>query len=592
LAPGKSGQAVQFDGDDELSFPGTGGSFPAWSQYSAVFWLYLPSSLTNAIICQRESGTDAGFHGIELGLEDGHLEFIIKRFWPGNALAVRSIATVPTEKWVQIGMSYDGSARAEGMALFINGQQPPTEIVRDHLYKNPGDGGDGLSFGALFRSTGLKDGRLDDLRLYNRPLAPMEVQQLFDGHALADALSARNAAQLRPYYLAALSESVARAQAERCDAVKNYFVARDSVEEVSVMKELPQPRPTYALARGRYDAPKTEDRRVSRSTPAVLPPFATDSPKNRLGLAQWLLEPNHPLTARVAVNRFWQMLFGRGIVATADDFGVQGTPPSHPELLDWLARDFINSNWDVKALLKKIVLSATYRQDSAGRADLREKDPENTLLARGPSQRLPAEMVRDTALAASGLLDDSLGGPPASPYMPGDLWRESNSMSPGYHQSVGSALYRRSLYTVVKRTAPMPDMTEFDEPSRETCVIKRSAISTPQQAFVLLNDTQFVEAARVLAEKSIQQAGANPPDRIRFAFWRLTARPPELKELEVLTELWKEQKEIFTKELDRAKQLIAIGDQARDPKLNEIDLAAMTIVTQAILNMDATVWKR
>ncbi len=592
LAPGKSGQAVQFDGDDELSFPGTGGTFPAWSRYTALFWLYLPSNLTNGIICQHEVGTDAGFHGVELGLEDGHLKFVIKRFWPGNALAVQSLATVPTEQWVQIGMSYDGSAHAEGMTVFINGHQAPSEIVRNHLYKNPGDGGDGLSFGALFRATGLKDGRLDDLRIYDRPLAPVEVQQLFDGHALSDALAARDPALLRPYYLAAVSEPVAKARAERCDAVKNYFAARTPVEEVSVMQELPQPRPTYVLARGRYDAPKTEDRRVRRGTPVVLPPFPAGSPNNRLGLAQWLLEPNHPLTARVAVNRFWQMLFGRGIVATADDFGVQGTPPTHPELLDWLARDFVKSNWDVKAMLKKIVLSATYRQDSAGRADLREKDPENTLLARGPSQRLPAEMVRDTALAASGLLDDALDGPPASPYMPGDLWRESNSMSPGYQQSVGSALYRRSLYTVVKRTAPMPDMTEFDEPSRETCVIKRSAISTPQQAFVLLNDTQFVEAARVLAEKSMQQAGANPPDRIRFAFWRLTARAPEPKELEVLTELWKEQKEIFTKEPDRARQLISIGDRAHDAKPNEIDLAAMTIVAQAILNMDATVWKR
>jgi hypothetical protein len=298
------------------------------------------------------------------------------------------------------------------------------------------------------------------------------------------------------------------------------------------------------------------------------------------------------LTARVAVNRFWQMLFGRGIVATTENFGVQGAPPPHPELLDWLARDFVQSNWDVKALLKKIVLSATYRQDSKWRPESREKDPENALLSRGPSQRLPAEMVRDTALAASGLLDDALGGPPVSPYSPGDLWRESNNMSPAYHQSTGTALYRRSLYTVWKRTAPMPDMSEFDAPSREVCVVKRNSTSTPQQAFVLLNDTQFVEAARVLAEKSMHEAGVKTRDRITFAFWRLTARPPERKELETLTTLWTEQKEIFTKEPDRAMQLISVGDRARDPKLDATELAAMTIVTQAILNLDATVWKR
>jgi len=246
----------------------------------------------------------------------------------------------------------------------------------------------------------------------------------------------------------------------------------------------------------------------------------------------------------------------------------------------------------VKALVKKIVLSAIYRQDSRQRPDVQAKDPENALLARGPSQRLPAEMIRDTALAASGLLDDDMGGPPVSPYLEGDLWRESNTMSPAYQQSVGKSLYRRSLYTVWKRTAPMPDMTEFDAPSREVCVVKRSSTSTPQQAFVLLNDTQFVEAARVLAEKAMQQGGTNTSDRIRFAFWRLAARPPEPKELELLAKLWDEQKEIFAKEPARALQLISVGDSKRDPTLASGELAAMTIVAQAILNLDATVWKR
>jgi hypothetical protein len=201
-------------------------------------------------------------------------------------------------------------------------------------------------------------------------------------------------------------------------------------------------------------------------------------------------------------------------------------------------------------------------------------------------------MVRDTALAASELLEDSLDGPPVSPYSPGDLWRESNSMSPAYKQSVGTAIYRRSLYTVWKRTAPMPDMVEFDAPSREVCVVKRNSTTTPQQAFVLLNDTQFVEASRELAEKTLREAGPKTGDQITFAFWHLTARPPEKKELKVLAEVWKEQKEIFTREPDRAKQLIAIGDRPRDSSLDAIDLAAMTTVAQTILNMDATIWKR
>jgi hypothetical protein len=222
---------------------------------------------------------------------------------------------------------------------------------------------------------------------------------------------------------------------------------------------------------------------------------------------------------------------------------------------------------------------------------LQKKDPENVLLARGPSQRLPGEMIRDTVLAASGLLDEKTGGPPVSPYMPGDLWRESNSMSPAYHQSVGKDLYRRSLYTVCKRTSPMPDMTAFDAPSREVCTVKRSATATPQQAFVLLNDTQFVEAARVLAERALKESGS-AQERIGFAFRRLTARAPDGAELALLEQLLTEQKAMFKQEPDRAEKLIAVGERKRDPGLDPIELAAMTSVSQAIMNLDATVWKR
>jgi hypothetical protein len=294
----------------------------------------------------------------------------------------------------------------------------------------------------------------------------------------------------------------------------------------------------------------------------------------------------------VAVNRFWQIFFGRGLVATMENFGAQGAEPSHPELLDWLARDFINSDWNVKAMLKKIALSATYRQDSRHRPDLQKKDPENILLARGPSQRLSAEMIRDTALAASGLLDERVGGPPVSPYMPGDLWRESNTMSPAYHQSVGNDLYRRSLYTVCKRTSPMPDMTSFDAPSREFCTARRTVTVTPQQSYVLLNDTQFVEAARVLAEKALKEPGSDTDARIRFMFHRLTARLPDRDELRLLQDLLQDQTKRFQQEPERAAKLIAIGEQKRDSSVDPVELAALTAVSQTIMNLDATVWKR
>ncbi len=589
LAEGRHGKALEFNGDDEITFPGALGSVEPWDAYTVNFALKRPASLTNAVIFHRSAGTDVGFFGTELTLDEGHLFFVIKRFWPGNAVAVRSKEMLPADDWAEIGVTYDGSGRAAGMKLYWDGRPLTLEVVRDQLQKSPQNGGDGLSFGARFRSTGLKNSSLDDLRIYNRALSPVEMAQLHDGKSLAEALAKKDEEALLPYFTSTQTGAWSEAQNGVSQALKGYLEARNGVQETSVMEEMEAPRPAYLLARGRYDAPTNETTRVQRSTPASLPKFPETAPRDRLGLAQWLTDPKHPLTARVAVNRLWQQLFGKGLVTTTENFGLQGSQPSHPELLDWLARELINSGWDIKATLKQWVLSATYRQDSAVRPDLQEKDPENKLWARGPSHRLPGEMIRDTALAASGLLKPDLGGPPVSPYQPGDLWRESNTMSPAYHQSVGEDLYRRSLYTVWKRTAPMPNMSSFDAPSREVCVVKRSTTSTPQQAFVLLNDVQFVEAARVLAEKALGQPEG---ERIAFVFQRLTARQPEAAELKVLREIWSEQHAIFTKEPQRADQLISVGDRKRDPSLNPIELATATSVTQAILNLDATVWKR
>jgi hypothetical protein len=286
------------------------------------------------------------------------------------------------------------------------------------------------------------------------------------------------------------------------------------------------------------------------------------------------------------------LLFGRGLVETTENFGTQGTPPSHPELLDWLARDFISSGWNVKGLIKKIVLSNTYRQASALRPDLKGKDPQNVLLARGPSYRLSAEAIRDLALAASGLLDTKTGGPPVSPYQPGDLWRESNTMSPAYHQSVGEDLYRRSLYSVWKRTAPLPNMLAFDAVSREVCVARRSRTSTPLQALVLLNDPQFVEAARLIGERTLKEGGATTSDRARFAFRLLASREPQPQELELLTRFYEGQRALFTKDPAQGAKLLKVGERKPDPTIAPGELAAATVLAQAILNLDATIWKR
>jgi hypothetical protein len=325
----------------------------------------------------------------------------------------------------------------------------------------------------------------------------------------------------------------------------------------------------------------------------ILDPLPIDAPRNRLGLAEWLTAPDHPLTARVFVNRLWANFFGRSLVSTPENFGRQGAAPTHPELLDWLARDFVDQGWDMKRLCRQIVLSATYQQDSRLRPELREADPENLLLARGPSRRLSAEQIRDVALAAAGLMDHTMGGPPVSPYQPGeDLWRESNAMSPAYQQSVGTSLYRRSLYSVWKRTSPLPNMTAFDATTREVCVVARGRTSTPLQALVLLNDVQFVEAARALA----QTAATRHPDikeQISDAFVRLAGRKPDEKESQLLKQIYYEQLKIFKGESPAAaKKFVELGDSKADSKLAPAELAALTATCQVILNLDATIYNR
>ena len=330
---------------------------------------------------------------------------------------------------------------------------------------------------------------------------------------------------------------------------------------------------------------------MHRDTPDALLPMPAGAPKNRLGLAKWLTDPGHPLTARVAINRLWMQCFGHGLVDTPDDFGLQGAMPTHPALLDYLARQYIASGWDTKAMLKRIVLSATYRQDSSATPQQWAGDPDNALLARGPARRLSAEMLRDTALAASGLLHDKLGGPPVAPYQPPNLWNESNGMSPAYKQSVGQDLYRRSLYTVWKRTAPMPNMLAFDAPTREVCTAERSSTNTPIQALVLLNDVQFVEACRVLAERTLK-AQADDKARLDHVYLLLAGREADGRESELLLALLARQRAVYAQAKQEAKTLRSQGSWKVDDSLEDVEVAAWINVIQAVMNADATVWRR
>jgi hypothetical protein len=592
LVEGRVGKAAQFDGENNVNFPELG-RFPRHAPFTIAFWMRDAGIAAEpAVVFQACSGTDTGPHGYDLLLEHGRLTARLFRHWPGNAVAVRTRQAIPPETWTHVAVTCDGSSRAAGLRIYLDGKPAALDVVRDHLYKSIGE--QTLVFGQRFRDRGFKGGRIDELAIFTRALTTLEVAQLADGRALEAALAdpRGHETELRETYFSAVDPETRKAAAALAAARGGVVAAEDAQVEVAVMDEMPEPRPTYVLARGRYDAPRSEANRVGRDAPAGIMPFPGGLRRDRLGLARWLTRPDHPLAARVAVNRLWAVLFGRGLVETQENFGTQGKPSTHPELLDWLARDFVRSGWNTKAFLKMIVLSSAYGQASALRPELLGRDLQNLLLARGPSHRLGAEAIRDVALAASGLLDERIGGPPVSPYQPGDLWRESNSMSPPYRQSVGRDLYRRSLYTVWKRTAPIPNMMTFDAVSREVCVARRQTTSTPLQALVLLDDPQFVEAARALGERTLKEGGPTAAERVRFAFRRLATREPTSDEMKLLVALYEQQRWLFRREPDQAARLIVIGDSKPDPALPPGELAAATVLAQAVLNLDATIWER
>lgn len=585
---GRAGAGIVFSGDDGIAVRGLGAK-ERWDEFSWSFWIKLPTASEGSqVVLHRTGGTDVGFCGFDLVLEGGRLTARAMRHWPGNAVAIRTRDPIREGEWVHVGWSWDGSGNAHGMKLYMDGREAMTETVQDSLWKtinaygDLGLGGGDWTFGARFRDLGLRGATIDDVAYFDRAVSSLEMRQT--AHPGADFI----ARDLLWHYLTVVDEGSTAARRSLRSAQQRLAQFENSLLEVAVMKESSRRVPAYVLARGQYDSPRTEENRVERGVPLFLSPMVAS---DRLGLAKWATRPDHPLTARVFVNRVWQMLFGRGLVETSENFGVLGSQPSHPELLDYLSRWFVSSGWDVKALLRKIVLSATYRQDSALTPALAERDPENVLLARGPSQRLDAEMLRDTVLAASGLLDARLGGPPVNPYQPSEIWTENNSMTPRFVQSVGPDLYRRSLYTLLKRTTPAPDMVAFDVSGREACVMRRTRTGTPMQALVTLNHVQYVEAARVLAERMV----AKPEGRrgqVAEAFGRLAARLPTEAELVVLLHCFEEQFDYYRAHLAEAIELCEVGEMPRKDGLRASEVAAMTVTVQTIMNSDAVVWKR
>jgi hypothetical protein len=390
------------------------------------------------------------------------------------------------------------------------------------------------------------------------------------------------------YYLANIDEPSRQLTAELKKLRDEENALINAVPEIMIMGDLDEPRPTFVLKRGMYDSPAEP---VRPGAPASILPMSAELPQNRLGFARWLTDRRNPLTARVIVNRYWQMFLGKGIVETSDNLGSQGTLPSHPELLDYLAQWFMDSGWNLKALHKLIVTSATYRQSSEADAALRSRDPDNRLLARGPRTRLTAEMLRDQALAASGLLVRKIGGPSVRPYQPEGVWEEK-SASWKYEPDKGQGLYRRSLYTYWKRTVPHPAMTAFDAAERNNCTVNRQNTSTPLQPLVLMNDPQFVEAARKLAERAVTEGGSTVEDRAVFIWRVVLGRRPTDRELAVLKNAFDQQLQIFSMDPKHADEFLSVGDSATSAPCAKPDLAAMASLALAVLNHDEAVVKR
>ncbi|MDQ3213885.1 MAG: DUF1549 domain-containing protein, partial [Acidobacteriota bacterium] len=455
--------ALRLSGDNSVVHPGVR-PFVRTDAFSFSLRLKPAELHKRAVILhQSRAWSDAGSRGFELTLDHGRPFFGLIHFWPGNAIAVRSRRPLPLNEWSRLFVTYDGSSRAAGIRLYLDDAPLVVDVVRDGLYKdisyNPAVGDRSadkhpLTIGARFRDSGFKNGLIDDLQVFDTCLTAAEVA----GSIRKD----RSDAAAFEHFLVRQYEPYGSALAELGTLRKYENELVSDVPEIMVMEEMRQPRPAHLLTRGAYDAP---GERVPRDTPGSLPPFPKDQPRNRLGLARWLTDARHPLAARVVVNRIWRMHFGRGIVATQEDFGSQGKLPTHPDLLDWLARKFMDNGWDVKALHRLIVSSDTFRQSSQAAVESAGRDPENHLLARGPKTRLMAEQIRDAALAASGLLNRTIGGPSVKPYQPTGLWEQSGT-GKTYQQDTGDKLYRRSMYTFWRRTSPPPSMITFDAVSR------------------------------------------------------------------------------------------------------------------------------
>jgi hypothetical protein len=547
----------------------------------------------NGTILSRMVDDDSRGEGYQVRLVDGKIQVNLVKRWLDDAIRVETQNRVPADRSAHVVVTYDGSRVAAGVQVYLDGRAEPLIVHLDDLNqsfqtKQP------LRIGIGGGPASRFDGSIAEVRIFQRALSSDDAQLLATSDSIGEILAVpapkRTAAQARKLAACFLDRYAppeireAHAEAARLRGERTTLV--ESFPTTMVMEEMPRPRKTHVLIRGQYDRPGAA---VEPGVPSALGSLPANVASNRLALARWLVDPTHPLTARVAVNRYWQLLFGAGLVKTVDDFGAQGEWPSHPELLDWLAIEFIRSAGDVKSMHRRIVTSAANRQASHVSPAMLARDPENRLLARGPRLRLSAEMIRDQALAASGLLVERLGGPSVKPYQPAGLWKELAEVD-DYPQDHGEKLYRRSLYTFWKRTVAPPTMTTFDAPLRETCWVRVARTNTPLQALVLLNEPTFVEAARVLAER-IMKEDTTVNGRLTLGFRLFVARPPRPRELEILRGHFEGQLQRFRENERAAKAFLSVGESKPSERLSPVEMAAYAATVGLIMNLDDTVTK-
>lgn len=592
--PGRLGPQAAYINQGGLLELAEAGDFEGDQAFSFAAWVKLPANDGAGAVLARMDEED-GFRGWDMWVEGRRIGTHLVHKWADSGIKVVTKDQLPANEWVHVTVVYDGTSKASGVQVFVNGERKPTNTLADSLSGTirtqvP------LKIGQRHRTAPLSGATIEDVRIYARRLPESEVLSLAKAalfSVLAEAPDKRGKDALDALYdwwlVSRDAEFIARSDKQTALVREQSDIkARGTIGHV--MQEKAEAPEAYVLYRGEYNQRREQ---VTPDTPDAMPPFPSDYPRNRLGFARWLLLPEHPLTARVAVNRFWAELFGTGIVKTAGDFGVSGQLPSHPELLDWLAIEFRDSGWDVKQMYRLLATSATYRQSAVTTPQKLERDPENRLLSRGPRFRMDAEMVRDYALAASGLLSDQIGGPSVRPYQPPGVWEAVamiGSDTRDYKQDSGDALYRRSMYTFWKRSAPPASMEIFNAPSREHCVIVRERTNTPLQALVTLNDPQFVEAARHLAQRALQ-ASSEVDQRINFMAERLLARPMTPAELHIVRNSAAGYTAHYSASAEDAAKLIDVGDSPVDATLPAAELAAWTMVANELMNLDEVINK-